>query len=164
MHVFKHALQPMICLLAGAALLYSTSVLASEVQLSLQEEYKDQKTNYTVSIPDIRLHKIDSITGAELPQIAKYVSKNRKLMLDDAVLADADNVLFQCESDGMDIVVIREEYNSFFGPLKLLSAMSGHPIQVSKIFLIVIKDKVVVDKKEIKRKESAYTWLVLIYK
>ncbi|MFZ6709586.1 hypothetical protein [Undibacterium sp. TC9W] len=163
MRIFKHTVQFMTHLLVGIALLYSSSVPANEVQLSLQED-KDQQTHYTVNIPDISLHKIASITGSELPQIAKYVSKNRKLMFDDAVLADADTILFQCELDGVDIVVVREEYNSYFGPLKLLSAMSGHPIQVSKIILIVIKDKVIVDKKEIERKESAYVWLVHMYK
>ncbi|MFZ6780780.1 hypothetical protein ACO0LD_28440 [Undibacterium sp. Ji83W] len=139
-------------------------VLANEVQLSLQEKDGIPQTNYIVSTPDIKLHKIASITGSELPQIERYISKNRKLILDELVLADADEILFQCELDGIDIVVVREEYNSFLGPLKLLSAMSGHPIQVDKIILMVIKNNAVAETKEIKRKESVSRWLARVYR
>lgn len=155
--------QTALSLLLGAALLAPASVFASEVQLSLREEFKGQPTEYTVNLPDISLKKLASITGTELPQIAKYAAQNRKLMLNDVLIADADDVLFQCEFDGMDIVIVREVHNSFSGPLKLLSAMSGHPVQVSKIMLILIKDKLVINKKEIKRKDSAYRWIAHVY-
>lgn len=61
-------------------------------------------------------------------------------------------------------MVVRDEYNSFLGPLKLLYAFSGHPVQVSEIVLLVILNNVVVGEREIIRKESAYRWLVGIYK
>ncbi|MFZ6875926.1 hypothetical protein ACO0LF_28020 [Undibacterium sp. Di27W] len=148
----------------SALLLHAPIVCASEVQLSLQAKNNVLQANYSVSLPEITLHKIASITGQELPQIARYTSKNRKLMLDELALADADEVLFQSELDNLDIVIIHHQYNSFLGPLKLLSAMSGHPVQVDKIILLVVKSKAVIETKEITKQESTSHWLAYIYK
>jgi hypothetical protein len=100
--------------------------------------------------------------GAPLPQISSYSSINCKLVRNVKNLADADEVLFQCHINEQDIVVVRVEYNSFFGPLKLLSALSVHPIQVSKIVVVAISGSNHVSEKEVVHKDSSYHWVAQI--
>lgn len=145
-------------------MLLSSAAQATDVQLSLRERGASEQSSYTVDIREMKFHKIASINGELLPQLEKYTSQNGKLLGNGNFLADADEILFQCEVDGVDLIVVRDEYNSFLGPLKLLGAMSGHPVQVSKIVLLTVVNNAVASEKEITRKESAYHWFASVYK
>ena len=146
-----------------ALMLLSAAAQASAVQLSLVDKATSERSNYSFDISERNFHGIASIQGTLLPQLEKYTSQNRKLIGNGIVLANTDEILFQCEIDGVDLVVVRIEYNSLLGPLKLLGALSGHPVQISKIILLTIANNAVASEKEITRKESAYRWLVGIY-
>jgi len=145
-----------------ALLLICSVARSSELRLSLLEEQTSTTTAYTVDSNSLEMHQIGSASGSPLPQISSYSSINRKLVLNEKDLTDADEVLFQCHINEMDIVVVRVEYNSFFGPLKLLSALSGHPIQVSKIVVVAISGINHVSEKEVVRKDSSYHWVARI--
>lgn len=148
----------------GTLALLTSMARANDVQLSLLETDASEQLYYSLNIREIKLREIAAIDGTQLAQTQKYSSNNGKLVTNGIALATADEILFQCEVDGVDLVVVRDEYNSFLGPLKLLYAISGHPVQVSKIVLLVIVNNVVASEREIIRKESAYRWLVGIYK
>lgn len=109
------------------------------------------------------LSKTQAIAGEELSPINKYTSRQGKLYSNDIVLTDANEVLFQCEVDGVDLVVVRDGYNSFSNPIRILAALSGHPVQVSKIVLLKASNNKILFKREIMRKAAAYHWAVRVF-
>ena len=120
------------------------------------------KTNYIFNTDSSALHKIANSYGSELPIIDRYVLRNRRLYLDDKPITHADEILYQGQLDGTDLVVIRDEYNSKSNPWRLFAYSLGHPIQVSKIIVLVIKDGVLKTQKEITRKAASYHWEVKV--
>jgi hypothetical protein len=59
--------------------------------------------------------------------------------------------------------VVRVEYNSLGGPIRLLSAFAGHPIQVSKVLILAISGEKIRSENEITRKDSSYGWSAKIF-
>lgn len=147
-----------------ALVLVLSPALANEVHLSLLEKSTSQSTAYAVEMANLSHRRIEQVQGIESSQLSTYSSRDRKLVANGKAIADADEVLFQCQVDNVDIVVVRDEYNAFFGPFKLLAAASGHPIQVSKILVLKIENNNVVSEKEITRKEASYHWTAKIFK
>lgn len=139
-------------------------VSAAEVNLSLLDERTSQETSYTFDLNALRFHEIDSANGVPVEQIHKYASRGRKLVVDGQIRADADEVLFQCNVAGVDLVIVRDEYNSFFGPFDFFAALGGHPVQVSRIVALTIASNGAVTEKEILRKASSYHWHVKVFK
>jgi hypothetical protein len=152
----------MVRLLIATLFMLAQVAQAHDVQLILVEQRTSEQTGYSVNLDSLKAHKIPLPQGTSLPQSSKYSSQNRKLVSSAGIVADADEVLFQCEVEGLDLVIVRDEYNSFFGPLNLLAALSGHPVQVSRIVAIAIKGNRVVSEREITRKASSYHWLASV--
>lgn len=136
---------------------------AGRVQLSLHEQSTASTKIYSVDTDNLALTPLSVVEGAELPQTTRYTSVDRKLVVGNVKLVDADDVLFQCELDGVDLVVVRVEYNSFGGPIRLLAAFAGHPIQVSKVLILAISGGKILSEKEITRKDSSYVWNAKIF-
>lgn len=131
---------------------------SSNARLALYEQKTDKTTVFSVNTRTLRVMKSDAISGAKVERTSKYGIRHRKLVISGQALADADEILFQGEVDRDDIVVVRVEYNSVLGPWKLLSAMAGHPVQVSKIVLLKIDDRLVMDEQVLAREEYSYRW------
>jgi hypothetical protein len=93
-----------------------------------------------------------------LPPIGRFSVKDRRLIRYGQSVAKAEEVLYQCNSDGFDLAVVREKYNSFSNPLIILSALSGHPIQVSKIKLVAVNSNGAVWEHELAREPASYNW------
>ena len=136
---------------------------AGHVQLSLHERSTASTKNYSVDTDELALKPLSVIEGAELMQTTRYSSVDRKLVVGNVKIADADDVLFQCELNGVDLVVVRVEYNSFGGLIRLLAAVAGHPIQVSKVLIFAISGGKIRSEKEITRKDSSYVWSAKIF-
>lgn len=147
-----------------ALMLFTTLAQASTVQLSLMEEGSSEKVLYAFDTKEFKLSEISSIDGQMLASTTKYTTQHRKLVGSGRPLAAADDILFECEVDGMDLVIVREEYNAFFGPMKLLLAFAGHPVQVSKIVVYAIANDAIVGTREVTIKEDAYRWIAGVYK
>jgi len=154
----------MSIVVALALLLVCAAAHAEQVQLALLDKRTSEQTSYSLDIESLKLHRIASPGGSELPQIGSYSSQNRQLVKDGQALADADEVLFQCEVGDVDLVLVRDEYNSFFGPINLLAALSGHPVQVSRIVVLSVGHGRVVLAREITRKERSYHWVAKVFK
>lgn len=148
--------------LAFAFLLIASVAQSSELRLSLLEKRTSTTTAYSLEPSTLAFKHIQTAYGVELPQISTYKSVDRKLVGNGGALTDADEILFQCHIDELDLVVVRVEYNSFSSPLKLLSAFSGHPIQVSKIIVLTIANDRLIAENEITRKDSSYHWFAKI--
>lgn len=136
---------------------------ASKVQLSLLEQKTSTTTVYSIDTSDLGIEPFAAVQGTELQQAARYASVNGRLLFGLVELADADEILFQCEVDGVDLVVVRDEFNSFGSPLRILAAFSGHPIQVSKIMVLRISNGKVLSEQEISRKDSSYGWVARVF-
>lgn len=143
-------------------LFYPNEVFAGEVQIALFEQRISEQSGFLFDTGSMKLRKVQTAVGVELPTIARYESRAGKLYSNGTALAEADEVLFQCEVDEVDLVVVRDEYNSFSNPLRILSALSGHPVQVSKIVILTIANGQVEAEKELTRKPSSYGWVVSV--
>lgn len=137
---------------------------AGQVQLSLHEQSTASTKIYSIDTGTLAVTPHSVVDGAELPQTTRYTSVNRKLVAGNVRLVAADDVLFQCELDGVDLVVVRVEYNSFGGPIRLLAAVAGHPIQVSKVLILAISGGKIRAEKEITRKDSSYVWSAKVFR
>lgn len=114
--------RPIFRVVACLLLVCPSLTEASDVFISIVETRTSEQTNYIFDVATSTLSKTQAIAGGELPPIKKYVSRHEKLYSSDTVLADADEVLFQCEVEGVDLVVVRDEYNSFSNPIRILCA------------------------------------------
>jgi hypothetical protein len=133
-------------------------VQAIEVKISVLEKNTQVTTFYSFDVASSALRPLDSASGKAMPKTTTYSVKDRKLLAGENSLSDADELLYQCHIDDCDLVIVREEYNSFSNPLRIFSAFGGHPIQVSKIVILEIVDGKVKTQSEIIRKPSSYDW------
>ena len=101
------------------------------------------------------------VSERTLTQTAKYATKDdRHFWSGSKQLGRADDVLAQASLNGIDVLVVRREHNAFLNPLKFLSALSGHPIQVSEIWVIALVDEKEIWSERLVSKDSVYRWKV----
>lgn len=143
-------------------LLLPSAVRASEVRISLLEESTRQTTNYFFDANSRTVTPTGGIGGTEVPKITKYYIRDRQLSSESRTLAKADEILYQCHVEGVDLVIVRSEYNSFANLLEILAAFAGHPVQVSRILVLQCKDHALTAETEITRKAASYRWSVKI--
>ncbi|WP_157201925.1 hypothetical protein [Massilia sp. Root335] len=79
-------------------------------------------------------------------------------------ITEANEILYQCQVDGVDLVIARVQGDSLFGPIKLLSALSGHPVQINKIVALEIQNDKVLAAETVIRKESSFHWSASVFK
>jgi hypothetical protein len=97
-------------------------------------------------------------SGLASPSIDRYLVKDHHLRYRDKTIAEAVEILAQTSVGEHDLVVVRYEYNSFSNPLRLLSAVAGHPVQVSEIIALAVSDGRVVKRWRLARVASSYEW------
>jgi hypothetical protein len=148
-----YAISICFCLLLG-----QTPTGKHDVIIQLYEELTKEYSHYVLNVKSIELLRVDSTTGSQISEIKKYSIHDRRLFCPGNVLLDADDVLFQGELDGMDFIVVREEYNSFSNPWRILRLLAGHPVQVSRIIVLVVKNGKAIVEEEIVKKPSSYDW------
>ena len=140
-------------------LLFITSLAnAGAIRVDVLEKSTGKSTIYWLDVMSLSLVKRDLASMREIPQSSTYSLSNRKLTVDGVSITAADDILFQCPVEGFDLVIVRVDHNSISNPLRVLTAFSGHPIQVSVIYMLKIKDRAVVLKREITHKPASYEW------
>ena len=148
-------------LLFCAALLANVSQ-AAEVRLSVFEESTQKTRNYKFNVATSVLKSLRVASGKAVQQTTIYSTKDGYLFFGDKKMVEADELLYQCRVDGYDLVVVRDEYNSFSNPMWMLFAFAGHPVQVSKIVIVKIADRKLRTKTKIIRKAASYHWRVSV--
>ncbi len=143
-------------------LLITPTAMANELQLEITEKITLKSKKYLIDIDKLTFKEIESIQGSEIPQINKYTVQNHKLVRTIA-LSSSDEILYQCSLGEYDIVIVWDEFISYFGCCKILFALIGHPVQVSKIMILIVSDNQVINWREITRKEDSWGWIVKIY-
>ncbi len=133
---------------------------AEDLLLSLHEVKSQATTNFLLNLKTGKADVVSGDTGDPLIASNVYVVRDWKLVqpVDGKTLIDASQILFQTRVADLDVLIIRDEYNSFSNPFRWLSALAGHPVQVSKILWITIKNGDVIYSVELRREPSSYEW------
>ncbi len=145
-------------LLAIACLLVANIAYAGEIKINLYEREAKETTKFLFNTKSSTAQKLENANGAEIPKINRYLIKNYKLTIDDKPITDAINILYQCQIEDGDLIIVRDEYNSISNPFRLLAFIAGHPTQVSKVKVLVVKNGVLKSEKELASKASSYDW------
>ena len=140
-----------------AVLFFSVGVHAADFSITVKEQKTAKTSVFTVDTEGRRIPGARS-TDSMLPSTDSFSIQDRHLIYANRPIAAADELLAQGTDEGIQIAVVRQEYNSLSNPLRLLSAFSGHPVQVSKITLIAIRNSRVAWEKELTHEPSSYTW------
>jgi hypothetical protein len=143
----------------------SVSAQAADLRLALFEEATKRTTYHSLNLETGKVASATDATGPSPATTSIFRIKDYKL---EAVnggppLMEATEILAQVASAGFDVLVIRDEYNSFSNPLRWLFAMAGHPVQVSKILWVVVKDGRVLHRKELQREPASYQWSAQLF-
>lgn len=144
-------------------LFWSTTVQANQVDIELSER---SDANWTVTryVLDTQrgvLRHASEAFGDKIPPISRYHvtagdSPPYQLLADNKVIGSAVGILYQCRSGDADVVIVHNEYNTFLGPLKLLAALSGHPMQVNEVVVYVIQDERVTARLRIAKRINSF--------
>ena len=145
-------------------LVFYASARANDLIVSITEKDTTTETVFRVNAQSLKCTRIQTRQNRALPRIHKYTIVNWQLSAAGRRLTNATEILFQTTVDGNDFLVIRDEYNSWLGPLRLLVAFSGHPVQVSKIVVVKVASGRSIARKELTRKAASYHWSATISK
>ena len=150
-------------------ILFCTAAHSADLIVTVMETKTGRKSFFRVETGSLSVRNIQSTNCEPLAKIAKYnIDKGKhdietgKLIAGGASLMKAENVLFQCSASDADFVVLRQEYNSVCTPLRILSAFSGHPVQVSKIIIVKIANGKLAGRANLTRRPSSYSWTATI--
>jgi hypothetical protein len=145
-------------ILITLALLLPPTLAKCDISISVFEVSAATTTNNCLNLGTLSVTKTSAATGVALPPINDYSVTNYHLRAGKTELADAVDILAQARFHEMDIVVVRNEYNSFSNPLRLLFAFAGHPVQVSEVIVFALRNHVIVGHWRIARAASSYKW------
>jgi uncharacterized protein (DUF2336 family) len=140
--------------------------LSATAEAAVFIEVTEEKTATTRAfVADIQAKALRETNVRErrpLTQISRFTVVNGELAVSGRELAEANEILFQCAVEGFDIAIIRDGHNSFSTPLRVISALAGHPIQVSTIKLIAVRDGKVFWERQLAREPSSYQWTATV--
>jgi hypothetical protein len=129
-----------------------------DVAITVFEAKTAATSTHCVGLDQIALVKTGPAAGPVLAPTDIYAVKNGRLVHDATVIADATEILAQARAGHHDVVVLRNEYNSFSNPLRVLSAFLGHPVQVSEIAVLLLREGRVIKRWRLAREASSYEW------
>jgi hypothetical protein len=139
-------------------MLFCTVADAAELVVALKEVKTGRESFFRVETDSLWVRRMQATNSQALAQITRYKIEKGRLVAGDKSLMKAQNILFQCNAGDADFVMVRQEHNSISNPLRVLSAFAGHPVQVSTIVLVKIRDGQVADRRELARRASSYEW------
>jgi hypothetical protein len=131
---------------------------AAEVKVSLLECKTAATTSYAFDIETAVLKDIPIATGIILSQTTRFSVQDDRLFVGGKKLTKAKQILFQCNIDGVDLVVIRRIHVTIATPLRLLSAFAGHPMEINEIAILKVVDGKLIGEREMTRKLSSWDW------
>lgn len=157
----------LLSLLCGA-LIWLPAGSAHGVSLGLAVvEQEKSRLSYTFESTQFEFREGSFESDQAIPQLLEYAVQGGKLLKQGAPLPDlldVAEVLYQCQVEGMDFVVVRIEKNSMSSPAKLLSAMAGHPVQRSTVVALQVDGAKVLARRELISRDSSYRWQAKIYR
>ena len=153
-----------IKLLIVMLIFLSLDARASDAYLALFEGLTVTTRNYEIKVTPLSVRPVPSVRGTPVQQIHKYMAKEGKLIHGSNSIGRAIEVLYQCSVESVDLVIVRVERDSLLGPMKILSALSGHPVQINKIVALEIKNDRVLTEETVIEKESSFHWNASVFR
>lgn len=161
----------LVSTLLCAALIWLPTGSAHAAQLGLTVVEKNKESfNYTFDSTTFKFREA-AFAGKQPIELSQdYTAQNGKLLKQGTPLSDllevlhVVEVLYQCQVDGVDLVVVKTFKNSMSSPLKVLSAMSGHPIQKYTVVALRIDGTKVLARREIVGRDSSYHWQATMFR
>lgn len=152
--------------LANLMILFAIAspVNAAQIELKITELKTQMTSCYSFNNESSELGLITCAPGNQIRSTGPFTVQSGKLVKGKRKYGSVTELLYQADIGDKWVVLIRQEYNSYSGFKRLLSAFSGHSVQVSKIVILTIKNDEVSSKKTITEKASSYHWEVMAYK
>ena len=138
--------------------LSSAVVRGAVVRVVLTDLEHGDVTHYTFDSDSSRVHQVQPATQEDLASVDTFSVGGRRLFFGPQELLKADDLLAQGRADGIQFAVVRHEYNSVANPWRALAVLSGHPIQVSQLLVLAVKDGRLVSSATLVRRLAAYHW------
>jgi hypothetical protein len=147
------------------ALLLVSAPASCDIGIDVFEGSGSITTSHCVNIATKSVRRSDaSPSGPDLQPIKEYEIRNDHLQKGKTQIADAVEILVQARANGLEVVVIRNEYNSFSNPLRILAAVAGHPAHVSEVIVLALSEGRVVGRWRLARAASSYEWRAALRK
>ena len=138
------------------------AAFAKEVKITLVDEQTKQKHYYSFDTDAMTIRTAESATGRALPETSKYSAKDRRLIVNRQQIADADELLYQGQVDGFEIVIVRREQTSYASVGRMIAAARGDPVKVSAIIVIKLNNNVAVTQREITKRGASQRLTALV--
>ena len=143
-------------------MLFYTAAHAADLVVAITETKTGREKFFRIETDSLLVRRVRATNSQALANITRYKIEKGKLIAGDQSLIKAESILFQCSAGDTDFAVVRQEYNSFCSPLRVLAAISGHPIQVSKIVIVKIAGGKLAGHRKLTRRASSYGWTAII--
>lgn len=119
---------------------------------------------FRIDLADKKVVSDKPAAGKPIAQISKYVTKDDgHVWLGTKKLGSANDIFAQASFEGTDVLIVRREHNALFNPLKFLIAITGHPIQVSEIWVVALVDGKEIWSERLVSKDAVYRWKVRLF-
>jgi hypothetical protein len=144
-------------------LLLANAPIPCDIGIDVFERRRSTVTRHCVTLANKSVRQSASNPiGPAFQPINAYEIRNCRLQKGDSQIANAVEILVQARAGALDIVVIRNEYNSFSNPLRILAAIVGHPSQVSEVTALALSDGNVIGRWRLARAASSYEWRAVL--
>ncbi|WP_133406576.1 hypothetical protein [Parashewanella tropica] len=151
-------------LILSIALLFCPSLWATTLSIKLQEDDSNRPYYFVIDFHNFATEKRRVKTGNLLDD-----QMNAPLEIRDGFLyhgewkvAPAHVILFNRMLENNNFVIVRELGYSFDNPQKLLSALTGHPVEFSSIYALKLKHGKLLKKRLLLKKDSSEDWDVWV--
>ena len=149
------------CLLVFAFSAAISFANAQTLCVELTEVGANKNHKYFIDLDSFELRN-DLLQGEAFTdrKSGQYLISDGAISYRGKKIFDANEFLYESNVNGIDVLVVRDEYNSFSSPLKLLSALAGHPVQTSKIWILSVQSGKIENKLLLAKEDSSYEWQV----
>ena len=142
--MFNHKIKIVVLMIFCTSLMGSEAN-AVELIVRLSSTYEKLERSYVVDTKNGKFNAVtDAIRGRELQSSNKYKVVDANVVLGSKKIYEAHHILFQGTDGGSDIVVVQKSRDSFSNPWRMLRAISGHPVTMKKITMLVLEDEKIV--------------------
>lgn len=154
-----------ILLVACASSFATQGIGADVLTVSITESKRPPTTTeFRIDRNSLHVSNTPASRKSSVPTIKEYSISNDNLCFAGTPLTQGDEILTQTTLDGEDFIVLRDQYNSMFGPINLLLFLGSHPVQVDRIAVVKVVSGKLIHRTELTSKESSYHWKATIYR
>jgi hypothetical protein len=146
-------------------LVFPCCALAEDVLVRVQQRGDPVALQYVLHTDAASSDRSDGPVGKPLPPMGDYAVRDYKVVRPSSGLAlgAAMEILAQSRVGNVDVVLARQEYDSFSTPWRWLAALSGHPVQVSRITWFLVAADGIVRSGFLIARPNAYYWSVALF-